>query len=217
MTMKKTATRQPKPRPGRPKDVAKRSDILAAAGKSFLKHGFEGASMDAIAREAEVSKLTVYSHFRNKDVLFREVIADKCDAHRPSASFLTFADEEPRKALTAIGLAGMRLLTAPEVLAMRRLVIGESGKNPKIAALFYEAGPQRAQIDLAALLEVWAKKGWLELRDANRAADHFLSMLRGDLLYQATLNLRPPPAEAELKRHVDDCVEVFLRAYEKRR
>jgi TetR/AcrR family transcriptional repressor of mexJK operon len=217
MTMKKTKARSSQLRPGRPKDTAKRSAILMAAGKCFLNYGFEGASMDAIAGEAGVSKLTVYSHFANKDVLFKEVIAGKCDEHRPSDSFLVFADEEPRKALTAIGLSGMRFLTAPEVLAMYRVVIGESGKNPKVAALFYEAGPQRVLKDFVELLRAWVKKGWLEMRDPHRAADHFFSMVKGEMQFQTMINVRSGPGDAELKRHVDDCVDMFLRAYGKGR
>lgn len=209
--------RPTKARPGRPKDPEKRSDILAAAGKCFLEYGFEGASMDAIASEAGVSKLTVYSHFRNKDVLFKDVIACKCNEHRPADSLLVFADEEPRKALTAIGMSGMRFLTAPEVLAMYRVVIGESGKNPKVAALFYEAGPQRVLKDFVELLRAWVKKGWLEIRNLQQAADHFFSMVKGEMHFQTMINVQSVPGDAEVKRHVDGCVDVFLRAYEKQR
>ena len=47
--------------PGRPKDLAKREAILEAAKCLFLRHGYAGSSMDAIAAHAGVSKLTVYS------------------------------------------------------------------------------------------------------------------------------------------------------------
>ena len=61
--------------PGRPKDLGKRDAILDAAKRLFATHGFDGTSMDAIAKTAEVSKLTVYSHFGDKESLFREVVA----------------------------------------------------------------------------------------------------------------------------------------------
>ncbi|WP_330970248.1 TetR/AcrR family transcriptional regulator, partial [Lysobacter sp. A3-1-A15] len=56
--------------PGRPKDLAKRAAILDAAKSMFTQYGFGGASMDQIAAEAGVSKLTVYSHFGDKETLF---------------------------------------------------------------------------------------------------------------------------------------------------
>ena len=47
--------------PGRPKDLAKRRAILDAAKILFLSKGYANTSMDAVATEAGVSKLTVYS------------------------------------------------------------------------------------------------------------------------------------------------------------
>ena len=64
--------------PGRPKDLEKRAAILAAAKRLFPLSGFEGTSMDAIAAEAGVSKLTVYSHFTDKETLFVAAIRARC-------------------------------------------------------------------------------------------------------------------------------------------
>src|SRR3954465_4716325 len=49
--------------------------VLAAAERTFLARGFGAISMDAIAREAAVSKATVYAHFTSKEELFGAVIA----------------------------------------------------------------------------------------------------------------------------------------------
>src|SRR4029453_11313061 len=42
---------------------AKRDAIVRGAKAVFLKHGFEGTSMDVVALRAGVSKMTVYRHF----------------------------------------------------------------------------------------------------------------------------------------------------------
>lgn len=205
--------KEPRPKPGRPKDEAKGSAILRAAGDCFLRHGLEGASMDAIAREAGVSKLTVYSHFQNKEALFKQVIRAKCGEFSPPESFLALAEQEPRRALTRIAASFMGLMLAPEVLAMHRLVTGESANSPKIAQLMYEAGPQPVMAAFAELLSAYDARGLLQVREPERAADHFFHMLKGDLHGRALLNIGKAPAEAEVKRHIEDCVEVFLRAY----
>jgi TetR/AcrR family transcriptional repressor of mexJK operon len=205
-----------KQRVGRPKDEGKRRAILEAAGQCFLDHGFTGTSMDAVAREAGVSKLTVYSHFRNKDALFKEVITDKCNQFAPPASFLALVNEEPHKALTRIANGFVRLNVSPEVLAMYRVVIGESAKNPKVAGLLHEAGPQREFDAFVELLHAYVKKGLLDVVEPERAADHFFHMLKGELHMRLLMNIAPPPSPAEVERHVDDCVEVFLRAYGRR-
>ena len=70
---KPTPPETPRPAgPGRPKDLGKRAAILDAAKRLFLVQGFTGVSMDQIAAEAGVSKLTVYSHFGDKESLFAD-------------------------------------------------------------------------------------------------------------------------------------------------
>ncbi len=79
--------------PGRPKDLGKRASILEAAKRLFLEQGYQGVSMDQIATAAGVSKLTVYSHFGDKETLFSDAIAAKlrrccptsCSSARPMA------------------------------------------------------------------------------------------------------------------------------------
>jgi AcrR family transcriptional regulator len=58
-------------RAGRPKSEAKVEAILNAATELFLAKGFQGASTDAVARPASVSKQTVYSYFVNVVVVIR--------------------------------------------------------------------------------------------------------------------------------------------------
>ena len=60
---------------GRPKDMAKRQAILDAAKTLFLTKGYASTSMDAVASLAGVSKLTVYSHFTDKETLFSSGIS----------------------------------------------------------------------------------------------------------------------------------------------
>ena len=59
--------------PGEPRGKAEA--VLAAAERAFLAGGFGAVTMDAIAREAGVSKATVYAHYSSKEELFGAVIA----------------------------------------------------------------------------------------------------------------------------------------------
>ncbi len=73
--------------PGRPKDMEKRAAILDAAKALFVRNAFAGTSMDAVAAEAGVSKLTVYSHFGDKDNLFREVMRARIQDLLPEQTY----------------------------------------------------------------------------------------------------------------------------------
>ena len=64
---------------GRPKDLEKRQRILEVARQLFLQHGYHGSSMDHIAKEAYVTKLTVYNHFQDKANLFSCAIEETCE------------------------------------------------------------------------------------------------------------------------------------------
>jgi TetR/AcrR family transcriptional regulator len=48
----------------------RRNDIIDAAEKLFFSRGFDGVSMDDIAKEVELGKGTLYLYFKNKDSLF---------------------------------------------------------------------------------------------------------------------------------------------------
>jgi len=202
-----------KAKPGRPKDASKRHAILEAAANCFLRDGFDGASMDAIAREAGVSKITLYSHFQDKEGLFREMVEDKCAEFAPSEEFAALADAEPREALTRIAGGVVQLITEPDVVAMHRLVVSGAARNPTAARLLYESGPQPMLSRVAALLRAWHGRGVLEVPDALRAAGYLFAMLKGPSYDCLVLNLEPPPSKEDAARHIRDCVDVFLRAY----
>ena len=51
-----------------------RQRILAAAGRAFRRHGFRGAGIDAVMREAQMTKGAFSQHFASKDALLAETI-----------------------------------------------------------------------------------------------------------------------------------------------
>ena len=153
------------------------------------------------------------SHFRNKDLLFKAIIAAKCREHATAGGLLALADQDPRQALTLIRTRFTGLMTSPDVLALNRVVATESVKNPKMAELLYETGPEPTLRQFAELLRAWVARGLMEVRHPERAADHFFSMLRGMLQFRMTMNLEKNPSEERIRRHVEDCVEMFMRAY----
>jgi TetR/AcrR family transcriptional regulator len=118
----------------------KRLAILAGARREFLGHGYAATSMDRIARAAEVSKATVYSHFADKEALFR-ALTEQMVGERLSELFGT----SPREALPAEPAAALAELAArclasgqtqPQFLSFLRLVIGESDRFPGLAKAF---------------------------------------------------------------------------------
>ena len=67
-------------------------DIIEAAIRVFLEKGYEGASMEAIAREAGISKGGLYHHFSSKDEILYYANEKLCE---PIALFMQEALEAP--------------------------------------------------------------------------------------------------------------------------
>ena len=207
------ASTQSLPRRGRPPDLRKRQKILRAATKLFLARGFVGASMDAIAAAAGVSKLTVYSHFEDKERLFQEIVRARCDSYNAPAGFEAKLNEPLERVLGEIGRNFLSLLLADEALQLNRVMVAESGRQPRMAELFYAAGPLRLVARLADHLRKLAQRGELELDDPREAAEQFLSLVKGRIQYRALLNLRPRTSRAQAGAQVDAAVKTFLRAF----
>lgn len=198
---------------GRPKDEAKRGAILEAAKRLFAEGGLDGTSMDAIAEAAGVSKLTVYSHFAGKEALFRAAVLSKCEQYAPPEVY----DRRPRAPLRAqlldIGLRFVQLVNSREALNLYRLMAEDARRSGRLGKLFYAVGPQRTLAQFGALLDQAVAAGELAIPDTARAANHFFCLLKGTHHLRALVGQRPVPSPAVIKGHVEEVVDLFLRAY----
>lgn len=213
---KKTGTkigRATSPGPGRPKDLEKRAAILGAAKCLFPTHGYDGVSMDAIAAEAGVSKLTVYSHFKDKDALFSETVRVKCEEQLPAALFLADLKGPLRKQLRSIAQSFYRLIMSDEAIAMHRMMHAQARTDARLPRMFWEAGPQRIQDGFAEFLRVETEAGQLLIPDLHRAASQFFCLLKGEPHALLMCGCAKPMPAREIDAHLDATVDLFLRAY----
>ena len=197
--------------PGRPKDLEKRAAILEAAKRLFPAQGFDGTSMDAIAAEAGVSKLTVYSHFKDKDTLFFETVCVKCEEQLPHAIFEIERGAPLREQLTRIGRAFFGLITSQEAMSLHRLMTAQPSE--KLAGLFWEAGPQRCRAELASFFRAEMAEGALDIPDPERAASQFLCLLKGEPHARMAYGCCTCVSPADVEAHIQGVVDLFIRAY----
>jgi AcrR family transcriptional regulator len=191
----------------------KAESILAAAKRNFLANGFGAVSMDAIAREAAVSKATVYAHFAGKEELFGAVIERECE--RYFASF-TAGQLDPRDVGSSLGILGRRfldLILSPDALALHRIILAEVTRFPALGEVFWQAGPERERVQIEGFLDSAIAAGSLALSDARLAAEQFIALVRGDLQLRRLLRLGRAAGEAEIGDAVDAAVDIFLRAF----
>lgn len=207
---------RPRPRPaprGRPKDPDKRAAIMAAAKQMFSRDGLAGVSMDGLARRAGVSKLTLYSHFRDKEDLFQTAVAEKCQEHTPPDFFDARSPQPLRARLRAIGRGFVALVMSPEALDLHRMMAAQARGGSRLGKLFFAAGPQRNLVRFAALLDHARRHGALDVPDPRRAAAHFFCLLQGVHHLRVVVGDCARVPRTVLDAHVEDVVELFLRAY----
>jgi len=102
----------------------------------------------------------------------------------------------------------------PQVLQLRRLLIGEAGRLPKLSRAYYEGAPERTLATLAACFQHLGERGLLRVDDPRIAANHFAFLILGMSLDRAMFcGTDKTLAAADLERLADAGVRVFLAAY----
>ncbi len=194
-------------------DPRKSDAILRAAIELFPQLGYDKTTMDDIAKQAGVTKQTVYSHYKSKDQLFTRMIDKLCQrgvSHAPIAGTKTRSFES---LLLEIGLNLLTLITSKEGMAITRLVVAEAGRYPKLARLYYESGTQRIMQLLAEFLDGQNARGVIAVPNTESAAAYFFALLKGQYFLRMTLGVPPIPSEREKKAHVKEVVAIFLALY----
>lgn len=187
--------------------------ILLAARKVFMRDGYGAASMDAIAREAAVSKATLYAHFSGKEALFAAVIHERCQHLTRS---LSPAELEPlalAEALRRVGRLFLDLILSPEAVALYRVVVAEAPRFKDLGRVFYESGPMHVKRSLADYLEAVTRRGLLAVPEPYLAAEQFVGMLHGHFHLMRVLGVGARPADHQIEQAIDLAVRVLTRGY----
>lgn len=191
----------------------KREQILQGARTVFRALGFDAASMDRIAREAGVSKGTLYVYFSSKEGLFAAMVRED---HRAAAETLAELDEanpDVRAVLRAYGLDFLRRMLEPEHIALVRMVIAASVTLPRLGQIYFEAGPQAGINRLAAFLRDRSQRGQLAVADAELAAAHFYELCQGGVVKPLFFGAPSDSSEGTLARTIDIALDIFLGFY----
>jgi TetR/AcrR family transcriptional repressor of mexJK operon len=198
------------------RSARKRHGIIEAATAAFLRNGYLGTSMDEIAALAGVSKQTVYKQFADKERLFTEIVLGTIDqVGEPFFGGIDALEDTEDLETDLRKLAGqlITIVSDPQLLQLRRLVIGEAGRFPELGRSYYERGPGRSTEGLATRFQHLAERGLLRLDDGLLAAQHFNWLVLSIPLNQAMFSVDMDFSAAELERYADEAVRVFLAAY----
>lgn len=195
-----------------PRSAQKREQILKAASELFGEQGY-GISMDAIAVKAQVSKQTVYSHFKTKDDLFDTCIRAKCVANQIDGNLIN--DTRPiRDVLCDFAWRFQNTLLSDEAKHTYKTSVSQSDTHPELAKVYLNAGPKATTEMLAEYLRHNVDSGLLSIDiDAQDAAMQLLLMFHGRAVYWGYLGQESGETDEERRVYLESCVDVFLKGY----
>lgn len=198
---------------GRPSDPAKQAAIFQAARTLFFRAGPQGMTMEAVARDARVSKVTVYAYYANRDALIQAIIADV--QQRLFASLRLPVDDTAgvRRSLTAFGVALLEFLCSEDCVLLYRALSSPATIPADIRLMLYQQGPLATIAALAALLQRLDERGLLCVPDSAVAAEQLMGMWRGALHESLVFQQGDPPTAAELEQRVQAGLDTFIRAF----
>lgn len=192
---------------------AKRRQIMDGARAEFLTSGFDGASMNDIARTAGVSKGTLYVYFSSKEHLFEALIREERRQQAEQLCSVAFELGTPREVLTNFGCNLIEMMCRPETLAHVRTVIAVSGKFPQLGRAFFEAGPNYGAIQMAAYFADQTRRGTLNVADPERAAWQYLDLCKSSLYTRLLFGIIETVSRDEIEAAVAAAVDTFLAAF----
>ncbi|MDW3180658.1 MULTISPECIES: TetR/AcrR family transcriptional regulator [unclassified Roseobacter] len=187
--------------------------VLEGARQVFMADGFEGASVDEIARVANVSKATLYSYFPDKRLLFMEVATTECQRQASDALNRIDMSAAPEEVLTQTGQHFLGFITSKFGQQIFRICVAESDRFPELGQKFYNSGPAVMRAEMAAYFEEAEARGELRIEDRTLAADQFGELCKADVWPRLIFGMTKVVTVDEIERVVDGAVKTFMARY----
>ncbi|PZU88165.1 MAG: TetR family transcriptional regulator [Chelatococcus sp.] len=191
----------------------KAASILAAARELFIDKGFDPVSMEMVARQAPVSKATLYAHFASKEELFTAVVVDEARQLTDEVWQIVTESADVADVLRSVALKFVDIFLSQHAMSLQRAVISVVPRFPAIGIAIFESGPRILTSRLATFLAEAHQAGTLDVPDPRLAALQFLSLVRGDLDIRGLLLTYAPLQRADIEAQIEAGIDIFLNRY----
>ncbi|MFV8047941.1 TetR/AcrR family transcriptional regulator [Mycobacterium sp. 48b] len=197
-------------RRGRPTQAeAKELDVAVrkAAVATFVECGYDGATMESIAKAAGVTKRSLYARYPDKRAVFVDVIPWALSRFEARAAEID-SGENLEGALFAVGRVALERAVDPQNVRLARIAMNEIGRFPEFsvtAESMMWSGRQRV---VTELLRRYQAEGVLKVDDIELAAEHFLAMVEALPGRFADFGIFRTAEQNE--RHLQQAVSLFL-------
>jgi len=165
----------------------KRAEILRAARPILLRDGLGGTTLDRLAAEGKISKMTLYRHFPSKAALFEGLVTGMCERMREGLENAPLTDiQKPASERLADELRVFTsALIEPDRLALYRLLVADGWRFPDLSRVFDQSGMRIIRRRIAELLE----SGGIRAENSGQVSAEVVALALGEGYQRAILGI----------------------------
>jgi TetR/AcrR family transcriptional repressor of mexJK operon len=185
-----------------------RAAILRAARPIMLRDGLGGTTLDRVAAEGGIAKMTLYRHFPSKEALFEGLVAATCESMREGLENAPAVDTDKPIAMR-LGdelSAFTSALIEPDGLALYRLIVADGWRFPELARVFDRSGMRVIRRRIAELLET----GGAPADQSTQVAGEIVALALGDAYQRVLLGIAEEGDGKAFARQIDVAVSYGL-------
>lgn len=184
--------------------------ILNAAHDLFLSEGYSNVTTEKLAREAEVSKSSIYKYFSSMKGVLVEVVRREGEMLKVGVTLNPESREDFWRSLAAYGTNLLTLLNKKKCIQIDKMLHEEARRYPDLSRLFYEATYHQGQVTVTELISVGKKKGYISKpQKSEHLADNLISIWEGLAYVRARLGLTDKPY-SNPKKWAQQCLETLF-------
>jgi TetR/AcrR family transcriptional repressor of mexJK operon len=196
----------------KPRSADKREEVLDIASENFRIKGYEGTSINVMARDAGISKESIYRYFGSKEDLFLAVVEREMAVYRQAMldTISHFDGKTLKDALFEVAEATLRVASNERTLALRRLVFQMAANGSKVGSHYFSAGPDIAYQNLLELFRYYQPESDFEPEKLSR---YFISIVLHRTMLARECGVLPELTADDIGKRSLESVDDFLRAF----
>jgi len=186
--------------------------IVQAAKQAFLEYGVQGTSMDKLAELAQVSKRTIYNHFKNKEELVIHLLAELWNDTMVELYTPYQPDQPVRDQLESILRKEIDFISSQEYLDLSRVAFGYFFYKPEELKKALEQFNKNETALLRWIKEANDHQQFKNI-DCEFAHEQLHSLMKGQCFWPQLLNIEPALNDQRKTHLVSTTADMFLNQY----
>lgn len=198
----------------RPLNQAKREAIIKASIEEFYDKGYEATSMDTVSHKANVSKATVYNHFKNKEELFLAIMDLLLQRVNETFNFIYEKDKDIEEQLKDMARQEMNFLSSEENMTLMKIATVALIQKYSFLINIADENRFKSLVNASKWFEEAKIDGKLEFDDSFFVAQQFIGSIKS-FAFSPQLYGAPLLTKEQQENVIENSVKMIKTMYSK--